>query len=290
MKTLKYTITAALILSLAIIVLAFQGLGTDDEPFKVNESAEYKVVQKWEMPGYLKEISGIAWLPDGTMACVQDEEGEIFIYDLKSEKIVQNIHFADNGDYEGIAVNKGTAYVMRSDGKIFEVERFRESGNSKTLTYQTEFSSKNNMETLAMSSDGNYLITAPKDRDRVDEFKGMYKINLDSRKIDAQPMVKINMEDDAFVDYLEKKVYKTFSPSDAAVNPVTGEFYILEGIDPKLVILKKDGTIKKVIELDDNEFKQPEGITFSKDGKLYISNESSKKTKANILQVELSTD
>ncbi|KQC33327.1 hypothetical protein AAU57_08370 [Nonlabens sp. YIK11] len=287
MKTIKYTLAVTVVLSLIIALLAFQGLKTDDEPKQKKAPTDYTIVQKWEMPKYLKEISGIAWLPDGKMACVQDEEGEIFIYDLESNKILQNIHFADSGDYEGIAVHNGTAYVMRSDGKIFEVARFRESGKAKTISYKTEFSSKNNMETLAISRDGSYLITAPKDRDKVDEFKGLYKIDLESRLVDAVPTVSINMEDDAFEDYLEKKVYKTFSPSDAAVHPLTGEYYVLEGIDPKLVILEKDGTIKRVIELDEDDFAQPEGITFSKEGILFISNEASKKNKANILQVKL---
>lgn len=288
MKAIKYSLISALALSLIVVLLAFKYINTKN-PVTPKTSDNYKIIERWEMPRYLEEISGIAWLPDGQIACVQDEEGVIFIYDLKSKKITQNIHFADSGDYEGIAVKGGTAYVMRSDGKIFEIARFRESGKHETLSYKTEFSSKNNMETLTLSKDASSLIIAPKDRGRVDEFKGLYKIDLKSRLMDAVPAVKINLEDDAFKDYLEKKVYKTFNPSDAAVHPITGDYYVLEGTNPKLVILSKDGIITKVIKLDKDEFAQPEGITFSNDGRLFISNEASKKTPANILEVTLKT-
>lgn len=283
---MKITLITSCLIAIVIVVLAFQYVAVDQESPIQEKSLEYSITQRWEMPSYLSEISGIAWLPDGTMACVQDEEGVIFIYDLKKEKVTSNINFAGSGDYEGIAVKGETAYVMRSDGKMFEIARFRESGKIKTLSYDTGFSSKNNMETLTLSADGKSLITAPKDRDKSDEFKGLYKIDLTSRLLDAEPTVSIDMQDTALENYLRKKVYKTFSPSDIAVHPKTGQYYVLEGINPKLVILDKKGAVSRVIKLDKDEFSQPEGITFSTDGKLYISNEAGKEN-ANILEVKL---
>ena len=49
---------------------------------------------------------------------------------------------------------------------------------------------------------------------------------------------------------------------------------MLEGNNPKLVILDAGITIRTVHEGDKNSFAQPEGITFSQNGNLYISNES----------------
>ena len=92
------------------------------------------------------------------------------------------------------------------------------------------------------------------------------------------------MNDAAFTSHRKKKIYKTFRPSEVAVHPKTGEYYILEGKDPKLVILDADGAIKTVHKLDKDTFAQPEGITFDPDGTLYISNESGD-NEATILQV-----
>ena len=92
------------------------------------------------------------------------------------------------------------------------------------------------------------------------------------------------MNDAAIKNYKNKKADKTFSPSDVAIHPKTGDYYVLEGKNPKLVILDAKGAIKTVHELDENYFSQPEGITFSPDGTLYIANEAGDDA-ANILQV-----
>lgn len=280
MKIAKLTILFVLGTLGILSVLGFMLLNQTDHSESLSDIT---IQQKWELPKDLNEISGIAWLNDETIASVQDEDGVIFIYDLKSNKVVDRIEFAGNGDYEGIAINGDNAYVMRSDGVIYEVLRFRESGK-KISSFNTGFSSKNNVESLTYDAQNSSLIAAPKDRDQSDDFKGLYQIPLDSKMMNAQPSIKINMNDGAFKDYKKKKAYKTFSPSDVAIHPKTGEYYVLEGKNPKLVILDKDGTITKVHVLDKKIFEQPEGITFSPDGTLYISNEAGNKP-ANIMEV-----
>jgi hypothetical protein len=61
---------------------------------------------------------------------------------------------------------------------------------------------------------------------------------------------------------------------------------MLDGSKPKILVANKDWKLTKLYELDKNVFYQPEGITFSEDGRLFISNEG-KKGKPNILEVEL---
>ena len=248
-----------------------------------SSNEDYTIVTTWKMPEILNEVSGISWISENIIACVEDEDGIIFIYDLKKEKVIQEIAFAGAGDYEGIAVNGKDAYVMRSDGLIYEVSRFRES-EPKTTTFQTAFTASNNIETLTLDAKRNSLVITPKDRDRKDDFKGLYYIPLDSKTMDAKPTVRINMDDKAFKDYQKKKVYHTFNPSDVAIHPATGDYYVLEGKNPKLAILDSDGTIEKVYKLDKDDFAQPEGITFSPDGRLFISNEAGK-DEATIVEV-----
>ncbi len=255
----------------------------DKTTIKKKSKKDYTIVNTWEMPKVLNEVSGISWISNNTIACVEDEDGIIFIYDLKKEKVIQEITFAGSGDYEGIVINDKDAYVMRSDGLIYEVSRFRES-EPKTTTFQTAFTARNNIETLTLDAEKNSLVVTPKDRDQSDDFKGVYYIPLDSKKMDAQPFIQINMKDKALKDYKKKKAYRTFSPSDVAIHPVTGDYYVLEGKNPKLAILDSDGTIKKVYKLDKDDFAQPEGITFSPDGKLFISNEA-RKDEATIVEV-----
>jgi hypothetical protein len=70
------------------------------------------------MPGYLKEISGMAYLKDENILCIQDENAEIFVLSIDKKGIIENYRFGGSGDYEDIAINKQTAYVLRSDGRI----------------------------------------------------------------------------------------------------------------------------------------------------------------------------
>ncbi|AEE18287.1 SdiA-regulated protein [Dokdonia sp. Hel_I_63] len=278
------------IVTLAIIVTvscANSYNGQSDEKDKITikkkSKKDYTIVNTWKMPKILNEVSGISWISDNRLACVEDEDGTIFIYDLKKEKVIQEVAFAGHGDYEGITVNGKDAYVMRSDGLIYEVLRFRES-NPTVTNFQTAFSGRNNIETLTLDTKKNSLVITPKDRDSNEDFKGLYYIPLNSKIMPVKPVIRINMNDKAFEDFKKKKAYRTFSPSDVAIHPVTGDYYVLEGKKPKLAILDSDGTVKKVYQLDKDDFAQPEGITFSPDGRLFISNEA-RKDEATIVEV-----
>lgn len=60
----------------------------------------YKIIRKWDMPVELEEISGINYIHSEKMACVQDEEGSIFIFDLNNNLVDKKINFGKTGDYE----------------------------------------------------------------------------------------------------------------------------------------------------------------------------------------------
>lgn len=248
--------------------------------------APYTINAKWELPKELKEVSGIAWLNPNTFACIQDEDGILFIYDLDARSITNRIEFGEPGDYEGIAVVNKNAYVLRSDGTIFEITDF-ESNKMKVTLFKTGFSIKNNMESLTYNKNTKRLITIPKDQGLENEkFKSLYEIDLETKKREAKPLLKIDMNAEAFKDFRKKKVKKTFNPSDVAIHPKTNDLYVLDGKHPKLAIFTSEGIIKKVIELNKDTFPQPEGIAFAPDGTLYISNEANKGP-ATLLEVSI---
>lgn len=246
----------------------------------------YTIVKTWELPVELNEISGIVWIDNNTLACVQDEDGMLYIYDLNDKSISEEIPFAGNGDYEGIAVFNDDIYVIQSDGLLYEIKNWNAT-NKVVSTHKTGFEDANNMESLTYSPKDSSLITTPKDRDSKDDFKGIYKIPLSSKRADTTaPAYKIDMNAEALKPYQAKKLYKTFNPSEIAVHPNSNDIYVLEGKHPKLLVMDAEGTIKNVFKLDEINFPQPEGMTFSEDGDLYISNEAANGT-ASIHLVEL---
>lgn len=246
----------------------------------------YTIIHKWDMPDELEEISGISWISDDKVACVQDEEGIIYIYNFKRELVEKRVNFAKSGDYEAIAVVDSTAYVMESTGKIFEVINYLKP-NFEVNTYQTPFSGKNNMESLVADTINKRLLFTMKNKDdHSDSYKGIYAFNLETKKTEKKPVFKIDLKDPILADEKSKKGKKgNFYPSELGIHPKTGNIYVLEGKNPRLLIINNAGEIIQLHNLYKKSFPQPEGITFSREGTIYISNEG-KKGVANILEVE----
>ena len=67
-----------------------------------------------------------------------------------------------------------------------------------------------------------------------------------------------------------KKPTNNLQPSDIDINPVTKEIYVTESANSHLYILNTNGTIKESYTLSKADFSQPEGITFSPSGELFI--------------------
>lgn len=243
-------------------------------------NSKITIAQKWELPDELKEISGIANIDNNRFACVQDEAGKIFIYNTATNKIEKSIPFAKPGDYEGIAIVGSTAYIASADGKIFEVNNY----NSKpTITEHTTYlTAKDDVESLCYDKKNNRLLLAFKgDEKNGNDYKGIYAFNLSSKKLATTPVYKVDLTQKIWDNVKQKN---KLQPSDIEIHPLTGDIYILDGGNPKLVVMKADGSKVDIYELATSEFRQPEGITFTKAADLYISNEG-KTGAGNILKV-----
>ncbi|SHI60581.1 SdiA-regulated domain-containing protein [Pseudozobellia thermophila] len=273
---IKILTVFGLLFGFGLIFLGFGELGQKT----ASDDFGYRVVKSWQLPDALREVSGIAWLDDGRIAAVQDEEGSIFIFDPKTGKIAREIDFAGAGDYEGIAVKGDDAYVLRSDGAIFEIVDFRDD-KRKISVHTTPFSRKNDMESLEWDPGNGRLLIAPKYNDpNSARFKGIYSFSSVSKKVEEAPVFQIDMGDEILNRYRKKDIGKTFRPSDLAIHPKTKDIYILDGAKPKLLILTADGEAKQVYAFDENDFPQPEAITFCPDGTLYIASEAKKENPA----------
>ena len=79
----------------------------------------HKPSQRWKLPKELEEISGLSFFAKNQLACIQDEDGIFYVYDLKKQSIVRKDQFGKKGDYEAVEVVEDTAYVLESNGDIF---------------------------------------------------------------------------------------------------------------------------------------------------------------------------
>jgi len=74
-----------------------------------------------------------------------------------------------------------------------------------------------------------------------------------------------------------------FQPSGLAIHPFNDEIYVISATPGMLVVIDRSGDVRNILPLDKHIFRQPEGICFSPDGDLYISNEG-KNGRGNILK------
>jgi uncharacterized protein YjiK len=249
-------------------------------------SPEVKVVRKWELPSELTEVSGIEYLGSNRFACIQDEQGIIYVYNTASGEIEKQVPFAGTGDFEGIAVAGNTAYAVQSDGKLYEVSGFQGS-KPAVKTYTTPLTQKHDVEGLTHDGRNNRLLLATKGAEPGNaDYKGIYAFDLATKKLSPDPVYRINLTDPVFKGLNEKKTKNVMQPSEIELHPATGDLYISEGASPKLLIMDAAGNNKKLYTLSPADFPQAEGLAFGPGGELFVSNEG-KTGKGTIVQVAL---
>lgn len=251
-----------------------------------------------ELPDSLREISGIAFINDSTVACVQDENGILFIYDIKNNFIKERYPFHADGDYEGIAIAYNYIYILRSDGKLFEISDYS-SKKIKTKSYTTGVPADNN-EGLCFDRNTKSLLIGCKnkiiDADAEKNARQIYRFDWEKKELHKNPTYALTVDD--AMAYARKKnlnmgdigankkgknknTFK-FNISAIALHPKTGNLYILNAADHAIFVVDETSTIKEIKLLDPVLFNKPEGITFTPNGDMYITNEG-QEGKARIL-------
>lgn len=262
-------VTIALLVLVGVIFFAFEN---KQQEVGRHYTSDINIEQTWELPEVLEEVSGIAYLGNGRMMCVQDENGTIFIYNLNSSEIEEEIEFSGGGDYEGIALNENTAYVLESNGTIYRVTNFQ--SDPQVTEYETPLNRGQDVEGLCFDRENNRLLLAIKEKEpEASNFKGIYAVDPQTMQMQQEPLFRLLFRDPVFEEVNEKNEHETFRPSEININPATGKIYMLEGANPKLLILDSNGRPEKLRFLNESDFPQPEGITFDEAGNTYISNE-----------------
>jgi len=240
------------------------------------------------LPGVLREVSGIAWVGDEIIACVQDEAGIVFFYDLASQKIIRQLDFGPPGDYEGLARSADTLWVLKSNGHLFEIKGFS-SDDPQVFEYETGVPSKDS-EGLCCDSVNNRLLIASKAStgkgDLTRDERYVFAFDPVTKNLSSGPAFSFDVERiTEFADSNNIKLplkgkkkgppvpYLKFQTSAIGIHPFSKDLYLISAEDYLLMVFRMDGTIKQMVKLNPALYNQPEGITFFPGGDLLISNE-----------------
>ncbi len=247
------------------------------------------IIQKWDMPAELKEISGICFIDEQRVACIQDEIATVYIYNIKTKSIEKEINFGQPGDYEEVTLVGKAVWILDAQGSLIEIADIN-AATPVVNQYETFLTSQQDCEGLCYDSAGNRLLVIVKEKDPNSKtYKGIYAFDLKSNTLQKEPAFRINLDDVILQqsnDLNSKKKTNEVKPSAIAIQPGSLDFYITDGPRSRLLILDKNGQVKKLVQLDSKLFAQPEGIAFNKKGELFISNEGPKDP-GNILKIDI---
>ncbi|MGZ8550554.1 MAG: SdiA-regulated domain-containing protein [Chitinophagaceae bacterium] len=234
-----------------------------------------------KLPKELKEISGMIY-HNNNLYAITDNTGSLFQLNVSNGEIMDQWQFAKADDYEDLAIAEGKFYVLNSNGNLLS---FSISGEKKPDVQQFEFpfGKNNEFEILYYDESIKQLVMICK------ECKADNKGSLSVYTIDpltgkyAKAAFAIEAEEVA-----KKSGRKTerIKPSAASVHPITGEIYMISSINKMLVRLNREGRVLSASSIKRSVFEQPEGLTFTHEGHLLISNEAGKKERATLLLIK----
>ncbi len=248
--------------------------------------------QTFSLPDYLREVSGLCYYDANEILCVQDESAIIYKFNLKKGEVTKKYNYKKNGDFEGIAVTGKTAWLLESDGTLYKIDDFKEK-NFRLEKIKTALSSKNDCEGLCYDPKSNSLLIACKgspsidEKDKTDSYKAIYRFDLKKMKLIKKPYLLIdlkqikNIEEGSKYDKISHKITSfvdesgdiRFQPSGIAIHPINKQLFVIASVGSSLVVFDKKSAIVCIKKLNKKTFRQPEGICFDLNGKLFIANE-----------------
>ncbi len=228
------------------------------------------------LPEILREVSGIAVAGQGQLYMIQDELGAVFEFDVVKGEITRMMRFADAGDFEDIATDGHTIFVLRSDGALFSFQ----PGTPEVLPEMAMVPVQAvDNEGLFFDHASNQIYIASKTApvNGIDDLRKVYSLNPEELH-NPQVMLQISNQDinEKLAGIFPRlDIDFVFNPSAIAVHPLTREIYVLSATDRLLAIFDQK-QLKAVYPLPAEIYFKPEGLAFTSAGDLFISSEGIK--------------
>ncbi|MEP6615552.1 MAG: SdiA-regulated domain-containing protein [Ginsengibacter sp.] len=248
---------------------------TSPAPYDLNQPEVIK------LPTGLNEISGMAYYPkDTSVFAIIDEDGLFFKIYLRNPPLVKSWRFDKKHDFEDVVLHDSTFYVLISNGDVETLKFEHDSVLTKKSKFGDADKKINEFESLYYDENFNQLVMVCKncEDDKKKEVSAWGYMPDSQKYTPAIFSIDVRAIDKEFG---EEKIH--LKPSATAVDPKTNELYILASVNKLLVIADRKGNVKQIHQLDPDIFNQPEGIAFTPNGDLLISNEKGEKSNATIL-------
>lgn len=269
-----------------ILLLSQCGAQKEEQnPYSFPKAYSLDKVQKMDLSDDLEEISGLEWIDETTIWAIEDESSIIYSLDAATGKKFKKQKFAKNKDIEDLMVYDGEAWVLQSNGNIYQVAAPL-TEYSNTLLHTFPVQEKRDFEAIikAQNEPVIWIFCKVCSWDKDSSRSSVFSFNLDRGEFDSIPAFVLRNEQ--LQPLLQNDDFQKVKMQASAIafHPLEKVYYLLSSSDHWLMILDLDMNPKEFHRLSPSLFKQPEGITFANDGTLFISNEA-RNGIANILKI-----
>ncbi len=228
---------------------------------------------RWILPEDLREISGIALLPDGRLLAHNDERSRVYVIDPRVGKVMKT--FAVGGaagivaDFEAITTSGSDIYMLVSDGTIY---RFREGADGASVpftTIDTRLGKECEFEGIAVDDSASFILPCKTIDDK--NLRNQIMIYRWRAVGGGEPIVStITIP---LADAVGSNDWKKLSPSDVAIDPSTGNYVMITGPEKAMIEVTRNGDFVQSRPLPGKP-QQPEGIAISRQGIMILSDEA----------------
>ncbi|HEX6643644.1 MAG TPA: hypothetical protein VF037_03150 [Gemmatimonadales bacterium] len=226
-------------------------------------------IARWELPGGLDEVSGLAVTPDGRLFAHGDETAELYEIDYHRGIVVKRFSLGPeevDGDFEALAIRDSTFLLLTSRGRIYE---FTEGRNGERVRYSTSEPplGRDCREFEGMAFDGEDLVFACKQaRKAFGDALLLFRWRPGTRAVEhiVVPMDSVRARVPA---------WEGFGAADMTRRADTGTWLLVAGPEVGYLEVSPDGAVLGARALPGGHT-QPEGIAWTPEGFLLIADEA----------------
>jgi len=226
--------------------------------------------RRFDLPGRLDEISGLAITTDGRLLAHDDERGRVHEIDPLTGRVGKRFDLGENvvrDDFEGIGVVGDRVLLVSSLGFLYETREVDDRAGAPYRRTDLGIGADCEVEGLDYDAVIDALVLACKvatpDRGQI----VIHRIPLDPQAPRLAP-IRVPKADLAAVGLGDE-----FDPSAVTVT-AEGTLLLLSATSEVIIEIDRAGRIVAGAELRKRRHPQPEGIALGTDGTLYIADEA----------------
>jgi len=219
----------------------------------------------------LREVSGLAVTNDGRLFAHNDERATVYEIDPHTGRRLRRFDLgrpAARGDFEGLAVEGGTFYLITSRGMLY---RFREPAGEDVAAFgavDTGVGSRCEVEGLAYDPVERMLLAPCKTVPATEaSYLVIYRLTTGPRPRAASVLRVPLAQLEAF------GLPASFHPSGIEIDPGAHTMVLISARDRVVLELSRDLRIMDAVKLRRHRHPRMEGVAFAPDGALLIADE-----------------